>query len=92
MLTVANLLARYAALEPAARPEKRRRSPVGEPVVVHDVTLPSRPLRSLTCAANVPAVVVETICARPQLVERIDLLRPDADLRLARYALAADRY
>ena len=91
-ITAASLLARYADLGPAARPQKRRRSPVGEPVVVHDVTLPSRPLRSLSCTADAPAVVVETICRRPQFIERIDLLRPDADRRLASYAVAADRF
>ena len=51
MLTAAKLLTRYAALEPAARPEKRR---------------------------------------RPHFIERIDLLRPDADQRFARYAMVVD--
>ena len=93
MLTAASLLASYAALEPAARPQKRRRSPVGEPVVVRTTQRYHRVryARSRVQPTRRP-LWVETICRRPQFIERIDLLRPDADQRLARYALAADRF
>ena len=61
---------------------------LGRPVTVVDLSTPSQHRRSLRYAPTAqPTVLVETLCARPQLVETIGLLDRDADLRLSRYGL-----
>jgi hypothetical protein len=59
-----------------------------ESLTVVDTTMPSRPLRSLVLLAREPAVLIESLCRQPRLVERIDLLAAGANERLARYTLA----
>jgi hypothetical protein len=59
---------------------------------VHDLALVDRPERSMTFDRNhpSPAVVVRTTAKTPFFIERIELLQPDADTRLARYELVED--
>lgn len=63
---------------------------VGEIFRVHDLAHPAWPLRTMRFTATAePMVAVETICRRPEVVERIALLNRDADARLMRYCVAA---
>jgi hypothetical protein len=85
-ITAASLLERReAALHD--RGFDRRRMPI-EAITAIDMTMPSRPLRSLRIDARAPVVVVSSVCKQPRFVERIDLLSPGANEHLAKYAVA----
>lgn len=60
-----------------------------EPLIVRDLSYVERPVRLMTFARDrvSPAVIVRIIGARPAFLERIELMQPDADARLARYAV-----
>ena len=62
-----------------------------KPVRIVDLTTPNRHPRLARFAPTAqPTLLIETACARPQLVEAIGLLDHDADFRLMRYALPDD--
>ena len=84
ILTAAALMERYKMQQCGQEP--------AEPIVVHDLALADRPERSMTFDRNhlTPAVVVRTKGYAPFFIERIELLQPDADQRLARYELIED--
>ena len=80
-LTAASLIELHEA-------QQRGEEPAG-PIIVHDLALVSQPERSMRFDPNriAPTVVVRTTGNTPFFIERIELLRPDADERLARYKL-----
>ena len=66
-------------------------APLGRSVTIIDLATPSHHRRTMRYAPTAaPAVIVETVCARPTIIERIDLLANDADFRLSRYGLPGD--
>ena len=66
-------------------------APLGRSVTVVDLATPAHHRRTMRYAPTAaPTVLVETVCARPQLVEAIGLLDHDANLRLMRYGLPDD--
>ena len=90
-LTAARLIElRKARL--GAPPRRRHKLSAGEPLVVRDLSLPSRPERSMKFDLNRvdPVVTVRTISRKPLFLERIELLHANADQRLARYELFED--
>jgi hypothetical protein len=58
------------------------------PIAAIDVSMSTKPLRTLRIDERLPTVVVESVCRQPRFVERIDLLSPGADARLAKYRIA----
>ncbi|MGZ9083540.1 MAG: hypothetical protein ACXW3U_15795 [Rhodoplanes sp.] len=62
------------------------------PVRALDLAWPSRPPRTLRRAPTAqPTVLIESVCRRPRVVDRIVLAERDAAQRLSRYALAQER-
>ena len=87
------LRARVQLLRLAGRPKglPDPTAPLGRSVTVVDLATPAHHRRTMRYAPTAaPAVIVETVCARPQLVEAIGLLDHDANLRLMRYGLPSD--
>jgi len=84
ILTAAALTALYKIQQCGQEPARL--------IVVHDLALADRPERSMMFDRNhlTPAVVVRTKGYTPFFIERIELLQPDADQRLARYELIED--
>ena len=87
------LRARVQLLRLAGRPKglPDPTAPLGRSVTVVDLSTPSHHRRTMRYAPTAqPTVLVETVCARPQLVESIGLLDHDANFRLMRYGLPTD--
>jgi hypothetical protein len=65
--------------------------PFDKPVRIVDLSTPNlHPRTARFAPTSAPVLLVESICARPQLIEKIDLLSRDADLRLSKYGLPSD--
>ena len=85
------LRARLEVLKLAGHRAPNPAAPLGRPVTIVDLSTPSHHRRTMRYAPTAaPTVIVETVCARPQIVEAIGLLHNDANLRLMRYRLPGD--
>ena len=62
--------------------------PFDKPVRIVDLSSPCRHERMARFAPTAtPTLLIESVCARPSIVDKIDLLARDADMRLMRYGL-----